>query len=407
MAKRTWIAGATLLIANLTGCGALDDGWQKKLPWSTEPTVVESQYERPMRMAAIWTADVLTTPGQPTVRGFGGRLYFYNQKSQPIPVDGQLVVYAYDDSIEAKSRKTPDRKYAFTPDQFTQHYSESELGASYSVWLPWDRVGGYKTSISLVPVFTSTNGQVVMGHQALNLLPGKNQEKPLAATEGSVQVTRSVEQVGYNQGGPSAGHANPFHGPAKKPRMQTTTISVPASMRERLRQATDANKASGQSQTRQLPGQTLLPPTSQTRLPPTPQTRLPSAASTGRPTTLGWGAPALGTSGTMRAFSQLPARGGVELPPTNLPTTTNLPPVIDLPGPSLSQRNPHPRAATPAGPVPNQRSARFAPMRRPVPVLPISQSDRAAVHSPRHLARPRSAHPFSQQPGSSTATPGY
>jgi hypothetical protein len=41
------------------------------------------------------------------------------------------------------------------------------------VWIPWEAVGGDQKSVSLVPVFTATSGQIVMGQQARNLLRGK------------------------------------------------------------------------------------------------------------------------------------------------------------------------------------------------------------------------------------------
>ncbi len=52
--------------------------------------------------AVIWTEDVLMVTGKPPTRGFGGRIYFYNEKSQAIPVEGELVVYGYEEAA-AKS----------------------------------------------------------------------------------------------------------------------------------------------------------------------------------------------------------------------------------------------------------------------------------------------------------------
>ena len=39
-------------------------------------------------------------------------------------------------------------------------------------------MGGVRKSISLLPAFTSTSGQVVMGEQSINVLPGKAPENP-------------------------------------------------------------------------------------------------------------------------------------------------------------------------------------------------------------------------------------
>jgi hypothetical protein len=90
------------------------------------------EYQEPKSMVAIWTEDTLIQPGKPVTRGFGGRIYFYNEKSQAIPVDGELVVYGFDDSATTKpSRASPSdmeleqsgKKFRFTAEQFTQHFS--------------------------------------------------------------------------------------------------------------------------------------------------------------------------------------------------------------------------------------------------------------------------------------------
>ena len=55
---------------------------------------------------------------------------------------GTLVVYAFDETNRDANNARPDRKYVFTPEQLPLHYSKSKVGHSYSVWLPWDEVGG-------------------------------------------------------------------------------------------------------------------------------------------------------------------------------------------------------------------------------------------------------------------------
>src|SRR6187431_1536707 len=140
--NRIIIFTAMFMGVTISGCSSLDGNWKKHLPWSAEKRLKEAKAEGPATLVAIWTPDVLMQPGKPPTRGFGGRLYFYNNKSQAIPVEGQLVVFAYDDSESKHADSNPERKFAFTPEQFERHYSKSDLGPSYSVWIPWDAVGG-------------------------------------------------------------------------------------------------------------------------------------------------------------------------------------------------------------------------------------------------------------------------
>jgi hypothetical protein len=127
----------------------------------------------PVRMVGTWTDTVMTQPGQKTQRGFGGRIMFYDKEGKkPILVDGQLVVYAFDETGREPTDNKPTRRYVFPADQMPIHMSKSELGASYSFWLPWDEAGGPKTEVGLICRFEPKGGGVVTGEQTKHLLPG-------------------------------------------------------------------------------------------------------------------------------------------------------------------------------------------------------------------------------------------
>ena len=112
--------------------------------WFNQPRVQDSKYAVTARMAILWSPAIYNEAGKTPTRGFGGRIYFYDAKNKPIAVEGQLIVYAYNNNTQKPENKVPDRKYAFTPEQFTKHYTPTELGASYSIWIPWDAVGGQR-----------------------------------------------------------------------------------------------------------------------------------------------------------------------------------------------------------------------------------------------------------------------
>jgi hypothetical protein len=176
------LAIAAVSLACLSACQTANAEW--KWPWS-RPRLKESKYPTPVKMAAIWSPAVYNQAGQGSTRGLGGRLYFYDARNQPVPVEGQLVIYAYNDTAGGDN-KPPEKKFAFTPEQFTQHYSPTELGASYSVWIPWDAVGQPQAELTLVPIFTSSSGQLVIGETSHNLLPGPT------TTLSQTQITRTT-----------------------------------------------------------------------------------------------------------------------------------------------------------------------------------------------------------------------
>jgi hypothetical protein len=226
-----------------------------------QPRIKESKYPPPARMAVLWSPAMYNEAGKPATRGFGGRVYFYDAKNKPIAVEGQLVVYAYNNDKPNVDSRVPDRKFAFTPEQFTQHYSPTEMGASYSIWVPWDAVGQAQADISLVPIFTSSSGALVMGQPSRNMLPGPNtpptvssvvdctlpaiEIRPSAITGDPTHRDSAIQQVTYQQQAANqatAGQFAPSQSPGQPEMSQqggvsTMSMTLPGSLADRLAQA--------------------------------------------------------------------------------------------------------------------------------------------------------------------------
>lgn len=149
------------------GCSQLD--LRKGIPWAD--TTEDAQ--QPVRVVAVWTDTVMSRAGALPTRGFGGRLMFFADKQdKPIKVEGTLVVYAFDESRGDDQKHVPDRRYVFRAEELGKHYSKSKLGHSYSVWLPWDTVGGPQREITLLVRFVGKSGGVLVGEPSTHLLPG-------------------------------------------------------------------------------------------------------------------------------------------------------------------------------------------------------------------------------------------
>ena len=213
------------------GCAGKAKTWNAAMPWGEKPSqIAVGKYPAPVKMVALWSPAMLNTPGKQATRGFGGRLYFYNAKNEPVPVQGQLVVYCFDDTNKTSDHTQADRRVGFTPEQFSGHFSPTELGASYSIWVPWDAIGNPQTEISLVPIFTAATGQVVVGQQSLGLLPGP--ETPLQEKRVEEQVLSAkarqegnIARVGFDED-ISAGRG--------QSRIRTTSITLPQGLAERV-----------------------------------------------------------------------------------------------------------------------------------------------------------------------------
>lgn len=178
--RHLFVAAASCLALATFGCASVSEksdqgsSFVQRLPWMKKKNTQPDPYPNPVKLAATWTPDSLVQTGRTPTRGFGGRVFFYDEMSRPVPVDGTLVVHGFD---ETDSKADPGvKRYEFTPEQFTRHFSQTDLGASYSVWIPWDAVGGKQRRISLVPSFRTKEGKIVQGQAATVMLPGRKPE---------------------------------------------------------------------------------------------------------------------------------------------------------------------------------------------------------------------------------------
>ncbi len=177
------------------GCTALDPKWSS-LDWPGK-----SKVKVPTLILPIWTDTMLHQPNQPGVRGFGARVYFYEREGgDPIEVDGSITVYVFEgDDYDVDATK-PLRKFVITAEQLGGHHSMSELGHSYSVWVPWDKAGGPSRTFSLITRFDGRNGGTVVSEAANKLLPGVTARKD-QETEPNTSL---VEQVDFAVSEPAA-----------------------------------------------------------------------------------------------------------------------------------------------------------------------------------------------------------
>jgi hypothetical protein len=218
----------------------------------------------PVSMQVIWTDDVLEKPGTASVRGFGGRIYFHDGANEPVRAEGELVIYGFDDSQAASESgsKRPTKKFVFTQEQLQSYYSETDLGPSYSVWIPWETVGGYRKTIALVPVFKTAEGKILNGGATNNVLRGKpleGDEQLLAFKKSAPNKTsHTVTQAGYtsNRGeSKQVTQAVMNQEEAEVPKIRSTTINLPPSLATHFTQP--GNSGSGLAG--QSPTQTVKP----------------------------------------------------------------------------------------------------------------------------------------------------
>lgn len=246
-----------LVIVPLVGCQSINLKPQRgKLLQNIKPEKRLSINETPNRVLIIWKDAVVRSSNGQTKKGFGGRIYFYGQGEDPIKVDGQLVVYGYDDTEDNES-SAPERKYVFEREKFDTHYDPTELGHAYSVWVAWEDVGGFEKTISLMPFFEPVEGKRISAGLSEVTLPGKRPkvetvEKTTApARPMPTRVARYTPPASSSSSNSGVVHASAVEAdspgnvqfasgplqPDEATRSRTHTIELPDSLKERIQNA--------------------------------------------------------------------------------------------------------------------------------------------------------------------------
>ena len=283
------------MLASL-GCSSFTKTKTDSKPWPWSKS--EPEPKLPARILAIWTDAVHHQSGQKAQRGFGGRVVFYEEaKNDPIQVDGQLTIYVFPDE-PGTDGAVPERKYVFGADELQRHYSKSSLGDSYSVWLPWDAVGGHSRQLTLIARFDARNGGTVMSEPAKKMLPGVSRRvdpnAPTTSTDPRSVRSTSTEPTGTAN---PANHESPqlvaeppsLRLAPKQPRDPAVPppTHAPRSIAEFLRQQADGSQASPADDPEQMNATATIQPVgfwSQAEEPrgqsvSNPDTRLPTSNS--------------------------------------------------------------------------------------------------------------------------------
>ena len=191
------------IAAALPGCASSFD-LRKSMPWGNN----DDKIHEPLKVTVFWSDEIENRADMDRgVRGFGGRLYFYGKDpDKAIKVKGDLVIYAFDETNRDPKNMVPDKKYVFPAKVLEKLYSKSQMGHSYSVWLPWDSVGGPQHEITLTARFASEKGIMVASEPSKQLLPGDGQMPTPSLATSSNSTSNFVQQASY-QVTPSQGAA--------------------------------------------------------------------------------------------------------------------------------------------------------------------------------------------------------
>ncbi len=174
------------VVASNVGCQTMGDksgstAWWKKSKEPLPPDAPEN-FGEAVKMDIAWKDDVLPGPDGQLRRGVGGRVHFLDKNGKAIRVHGSMTVYGFDEHNGKATSPRPDKRFHFKDEELQLVYSESTIGHSYSIWLPWDEQG-YQRHVAVLPIFRAPDGRLLKGDHTQAVLHGPENPNPITHVE--------------------------------------------------------------------------------------------------------------------------------------------------------------------------------------------------------------------------------
>ena len=147
------------------------------------------------QVLTIWQpGEGVGADGLPT-RGFAGQILFFAAGNDaPVPVDGTVRIYVFDDQNIGEDAGKPVHVFNFEAAAWPKYRRETKLGTSYHLFIPYTRPGAHQAVCSLRTKFQNARG-IVLSEAADVLLEGRKRTAEVAA-----KPKPAIETVSYKPG---------------------------------------------------------------------------------------------------------------------------------------------------------------------------------------------------------------
>ena len=153
-------------------------------------------------VAAAWEPAVspAVSDGEKPMRGFGGRVYLYDQDMlRPVKAKGTIVVYVFDEEERMPGDEKPNEGIVFSEKMLNSKgiYKKSKVGHSYNLWIPIDEAGpeGQAKKISLIVRYIpDKGGSSITSTQSTTHLPGRRNGEMMTAQSETGQIHQTSAQ---------------------------------------------------------------------------------------------------------------------------------------------------------------------------------------------------------------------
>ena len=167
-ASRTFAFACALLSTGLvSGCAA------PLLFTSSLARGRAAAHEPPIEVVCLWQPARGSGLNGLPARGLAGRVMFFTRGSAtPVPVEGDIRIYMFDDQGTEEEQTRPIHQFDFRAEDWQTFLQEGSLGPTYNIFVPYVRDSYREARCTLQLRFTPKSGPVLYSDLQSTTLPG-------------------------------------------------------------------------------------------------------------------------------------------------------------------------------------------------------------------------------------------
>ncbi len=161
----------TVLMASVAGCSTVDIAGRKPAPFASadHPAV---------RCVCLWQEAKGQAETGEITRGFAGQVYFFTADDQSsVGVEGDVHVFLFDDHGSPDQQARPISESGFANVEWQAMRRDSQLGPTYSLFVPYPRAGNLEANCALRLRLTQPDGSTLFSEMTQVKLPGLARQK--------------------------------------------------------------------------------------------------------------------------------------------------------------------------------------------------------------------------------------
>lgn len=179
----------TCLAACLMGCAS------SGLLHFAKHNFPKSSLQNPvLKIVGLWQPGEGIAGDRPA-RGFSGQVLFFTADNVPVQVDGEVMVYIFDDQGPEEEQVKPINEFIYPAESWNALLAKGSLGATYNVFIPYTRPGHHEANCTLRVRYSPKQGPTVYSEMIHIVLSGTKAKPDSAAAAEKAETAKASRET--------------------------------------------------------------------------------------------------------------------------------------------------------------------------------------------------------------------